>query len=72
MEDKNKPKQSDIAGRTYDVSDYGKDDELSKGLATTHEQVSDAYMEGEIRAVIDDLAGEDVEIRHEGLEEESK
>jgi hypothetical protein len=37
-----------LAGRNYDSSDYQKKDELSNGLATTHEQVSDTYMEGEI------------------------
>jgi hypothetical protein len=42
-----------LAGRQYDVSDYQKKDALSNGLATTHEQVSDTYMEGEIGAVIE-------------------
>jgi hypothetical protein len=42
-----------IAGRTYATSDYQKNDALSNGLATTHEQVSDTYMEGEIGASID-------------------
>ncbi|NMD69956.1 DUF4025 domain-containing protein [Bacillus sp. DNRA2] len=38
-----------LAGRLYDVTDYQKPDSLSQGLATTHEQASDAYMEGEIK-----------------------
>lgn len=38
-----------LAGRLYNVTDYQKQDSLSQGLATTHEQVSDAYMEGEIK-----------------------
>jgi hypothetical protein len=42
-----------IAGRVYDASDYQKSDQLSSGLAETHEQFSDAYMAGEIDAVID-------------------
>lgn len=41
-----------VAGRVYDPSDYQKTDQLSSGLAETHEQFSDAYMEGEIGAVI--------------------
>jgi hypothetical protein len=49
-----------LAGRTYDTSDYQKKDNLSSGLATTHEQVSDTYMEGEIGAVIDDVKGKDI------------
>ncbi|WP_338036448.1 YozQ family protein [Neobacillus notoginsengisoli] len=42
-----------IAGRVYEASDYKKDDEVSRGLAETHEQVSDAYMEGEIGGKIE-------------------
>ena len=61
-----------LAGRTYDVQDYKRKDTLSSGLATTHEQVSDAYMEGEINAVIDNIGGKVIEIRREGLEEESR
>ncbi|WP_057913647.1 YozQ family protein [Peribacillus muralis] len=40
---KSKEEALNIAGRVYDVSDYKRDDTLSSGLATTHEQVSDAY-----------------------------
>lgn len=53
MEKKNSTKVTDVAGRTYHVSDYHKNDEVSSGLATTHEQVSDTYAEGEIGAVTD-------------------
>ena len=42
---------------------------MSSGLATTHEQISDAYMEGEIGAVIDDVNGKDLEIPQKGYEE---
>lgn len=48
MEKKNPTATTDIAGRTYQASDYQKSDPLSSGLATTHEQVSDSYMEGDI------------------------
>ena len=61
-----------LAGRTYDVQDYKGKDTLSSGLATTHEQVSDAYMEGEIKPVIDNVSGKDREIKREGLEDESQ
>jgi hypothetical protein len=53
-------KSTEIAGRTFHTSDYQKSDPLSKGLSTTHEQVSDAYMEGEIEAFIDDVNGKDI------------
>ncbi|MFD1850993.1 YozQ family protein [Oceanobacillus bengalensis] len=42
-----KGKQS-IANRTYQYSDYYTNDQTSKGLAETHEQVSDTYMEGTV------------------------
>lgn len=47
MDNKKQNKSTEIAGRTFDTSDYEKNDTLSSGLATTHEQVSDAYTEGE-------------------------
>ncbi|MFE4814387.1 YozQ family protein [Peribacillus simplex] len=65
-----KNESSDIAGRTYDVSDYKREDNLSSGLATTHEQVSDTYAEGEIKAVVDDVNGRDIELAKERTEEE--
>ncbi|MFF2446757.1 YozQ family protein [Neobacillus sp. NPDC058068] len=48
MEKKNSTENTELAGRTYQASDYQKIDPLSSGLATTHEQVSDSYMEGDI------------------------
>jgi hypothetical protein len=52
--DQKVPKDSQkVAGRVYDPSDYQKTDQLSSGLAETHEQFSDSYMEGEIGAKID-------------------
>jgi hypothetical protein len=57
---------TDLAGRIYETSDYQKNDVMSTGLAITHEQVSDTYMEGEIGAVIDtvddDLNAKDLPI----------
>jgi hypothetical protein len=58
--DQKVPKDSqNVAGRVYDPSDYQKTDQLSSGLAETHEQISDAYMEGEIGAVIDKSTGKE-------------
>jgi hypothetical protein len=48
-----------IAGRHYEPSDYKRSSSLSSALATTHEQVSDAYMEGTVEAVIDDANGKE-------------
>ncbi|MFD9625627.1 YozQ family protein [Peribacillus muralis] len=51
MDKKSKEEALNIAGRVYDVSDYKRDDTLSSGLATTHEQVSDAYNASGITSV---------------------
>ncbi|SFC79046.1 Protein of unknown function [Bacillus sp. OV322] len=50
MEKDNKKQNStsEIAGKHFKVEDYKKDDQLSSGLAETHEQVSDDYMAGTI------------------------
>ncbi|TYR80055.1 DUF4025 domain-containing protein [Priestia megaterium] len=37
---------SQIADRQFHVNDYEGQDQLSQGLAETHEQVSDTYQEG--------------------------
>jgi hypothetical protein len=62
--DQKVPKDSQkVAGRVYDPTDYQKSDQLSSGLAETHEQFSDSYMEGEIGAVIDNVNGkEDIQL----------
>jgi hypothetical protein len=41
-----KGKAAEVADKFYEVSDYKKDDQLSKGTAETHEQISDDYMSG--------------------------
>jgi acetolactate synthase small subunit len=61
-----------LAGKVYDVKDYQEKDTLSSGLATTHEQASDAYMEGEVNAVIDNVDGKDIEVKREGYNKESR
>lgn len=34
--------------KLYEASDYESSDQASKGLADTHEQVSDSYMTGDV------------------------
>ncbi|WP_273126728.1 YozQ family protein [Metabacillus sp. HB246100] len=50
---KNEPtnQKQELAGKTYRVEDYQKNNTVSSGMATSHEQVSDAYMQGEITEV---------------------
>ena len=45
---KNEKKEFNSVTKIYDSTDYKKQNEVSKGLAVTHEQVSDAYMVGEV------------------------
>lgn len=54
VEKKTKLESSQIAGRQYEVEDYNRQDELASGLAITHEQASDDYMEGTIDAMMQD------------------
>ncbi|WP_138418446.1 YozQ family protein [Aquibacillus sediminis] len=44
-----------VAEKMYDPSYYNSDDQTDQGLAITHEQVSDDYMEGTIDGKIDDV-----------------
>lgn len=44
-----------IAGRQYKKEDYRGKDTTSKGLATTHEQVSDVYAQGQVTREIEDV-----------------
>jgi hypothetical protein len=62
MDKKQKSQSTDLAGRTYDVSDYQKSDELSQGLAMTHEQASDSLTEGTIDGKIENLEGKDIDL----------
>jgi hypothetical protein len=62
---KNESKNTDLAGRMYEASDYKRSDELSNGLAVTHEQVSDVYAVGEAGGVSERNAEENSEQDHE-------
>jgi hypothetical protein len=55
-----------VANKYYEPSDYKKKNELSSGLAITHEQVSDTWSEGNSEAVIDDYDGKDIKIPRKG------
>lgn len=55
MNNKTNNKSEKIAEKSYEPADYGSNDETDKGLAMTHEQVSDAYMEGTIDGSIDQV-----------------
>jgi hypothetical protein len=48
MVKKKTTQSSEIAGKQFDVSNYEGETQLEKGLAETHEQVSDDYYEGTI------------------------
>lgn len=56
-----------LAAKMYEPSDYHANTQLGKGLAETHEQVSDAYMEGTVDATIenDQGTGKNVKISEE-------
>jgi hypothetical protein len=45
---KKENKETSSITRNFEPKDYNRNDEVSKGLATTHEQVSDYYMSGEV------------------------
>jgi hypothetical protein len=55
-----KQEQMNIAGKSYEPSDYSRSSFVSNALATTHEQVSDAYVEGTVDGVMDDVNGRDI------------
>lgn len=61
-----------VAGKTYQASDYEQSDQLSKGMAITHEQVSDGYTEGTIDGKIDRTNENDALISHDGEKMERK
>jgi len=42
------PKNEEVAEKSYQPEDYHSSNEVEQGLATTHEQVSDMYVEGTI------------------------
>jgi hypothetical protein len=57
-----------VAENSYQPSDYQSSEEVEQGLAITHEQVSDAYMEGTVDAGIPEQRGKTNEVPKEGFE----
>ncbi|WP_225435312.1 YozQ family protein [Bacillus aerolatus] len=51
-----KKEEKTPAGKTFQFDHYEQSGEIEKGLAVTHEQVSDSYTEGTIDGEIDELA----------------
>ncbi|MCP8969226.1 YozQ family protein [Ectobacillus ponti] len=64
----NNQQSEKLADRMYDTSDYKKKDNMSQGFATTHEQVSDAYTEGTVDGVMENVAGKDIPLQRKGYE----
>jgi len=60
---KNGADNTNIAGKIYDVKDYHKEDEVSAGLSSTHEQASDTMTEGTIDGVMENVAGKDIPLQ---------
>ncbi|MFB6467113.1 YozQ family protein [Cytobacillus sp. Hz8] len=69
MKGKNQNNDYPVANRVYQSEDYQRKDEVSSGLATTHEQVSDTFTEGEIQSVIENVNGKEMGIPRKGSEE---
>lgn len=64
MVKKDPKKGTEVAGSFFHASYYQNSDPLSSGFATTHEQVSDVYAEGEIGAVIENEDGADIPLNN--------
>ncbi|WP_158737865.1 YozQ family protein [Alteribacillus sp. YIM 98480] len=64
--DNNQQRSKIDADKTYHPSDYTSTDQSSKGLASTHEQVSDTYTEGTIDGSIDEVDENGNLVSHEG------
>jgi hypothetical protein len=61
-------KNTDLAGRVFATADYNRNDELSNGLAVTHEQASDSYTEGEAGGKIERPSGAKDELNNRGYQ----
>ncbi|WP_231314783.1 YozQ family protein [Neobacillus sedimentimangrovi] len=65
LEKKDRKKATEVAGSFFHPSYYHNSNPLASGIATTHEQVSDVYAEGEIGAVVEQENGKEVQIPRE-------
>ncbi|MDT8859214.1 YozQ family protein [Alkalihalobacillus sp. MEB130] len=69
--EKNSVKSSEeVAENSYQPSDYKSSEEVEQGLAMTHEQVSDSYVEGTIDGQIDNYEGQDIDLPKDGYEKD--
>ncbi|WP_078552615.1 YozQ family protein [Bacillus alkalicellulosilyticus] len=60
-----------VATNSYEPSNYNSSNDIDQGLAMTHEQVSDAYVEGTIDGEIDEYRGKDIDLSRGGFEEKN-
>ncbi|MFD2616475.1 YozQ family protein [Terrilactibacillus laevilacticus] len=67
LDNQKETKSSEVAKKSYDVNDYKSHSELEKGLATTHEQVNDTFVEGTIDGIMEDVDGKDIPLKRKGL-----
>ncbi|MBT2677956.1 YozQ family protein [Bacillus sp. ISL-35] len=65
---KDKSKSAEVAGSMYETADYQRNDELSSGLAMTHEQASDSYAEGEAGGKIERTSDAHDELNRRGYQ----
>lgn len=55
MKKRSENSSNQVAEKSFDPSNYCSKNEVDKGLAITHEQVSDTYTEGTIEGEIDNI-----------------
>jgi hypothetical protein len=64
MENNHLQKSADqVAGKLYKPAYYKSHSDVEQGLATTHEQVSDVYVEGTNEGKMDEEAGQENSFR---------
>ncbi|WP_026672504.1 YozQ family protein [Alkalihalobacterium bogoriense] len=71
MDKVTKKDSAEVATNSYDPKDYNSEKQVDKGLAITHEQVSDDYVEGTIDGEIDEYRGKDIDLPRGGFEEKN-
>jgi hypothetical protein len=64
----NKRDKQSLADKMYSPEDYNRKDQLSQGIAETHEQASDTLTEGTIDAKIERENGASEDIPRKGYE----
>ncbi|MFC3886184.1 YozQ family protein [Bacillus songklensis] len=68
--DQKLPKETmQLSDKHYDVKDYDAKDQISSGLAITHEQVSDYYMGATIDEEIERSEGTQIDVPRKGNDE---